>query len=184
MAELTTFVPVRRKPTGPVETFSRGGAGETVDQPMTTEDAAGILLRFASGARAVCTVSQVSAGRKNRIHFELDGSRAALAWDGERPEELWIGRRDEPSQLLLRDPGVLHPAAAGHTSLPAGHAEGFADTFKELYRAVYTAVAAGGPPPEPDYPTFAAGHEEALIGDAIARSAAEGRWITVTEDGA
>jgi predicted dehydrogenase len=70
-------------------------------------------------------------------------------------------------------------AAAAATSLPGGHAEGFADTFRELYRAVYRAVAAGGPPSAPDYPTFADGHDEALIADAIAASAREGRWVSV-----
>jgi predicted dehydrogenase len=182
MADLTTFMPVRRRPAGPVETFVDAGEVERVTEEVATEDAAGILLRLAGGARAVLTVSQVSAGRKNRVHFEVDGSRAALAWDGERPEELWVGRRDAPSQVLLRDPGAMHPGAAGHTRLPAGHAEGFADTFRELYRAVYAAVAAGGPPSEPGYPTFADGHREVLVGEAIARSAAEGRWITVAQE--
>jgi predicted dehydrogenase len=73
----------------------------------------------------------------------------------------------------------MTPAAAAATSLPAGHAEGFADTFRELYRAVYRAVAAGTPPAEPDYPTFADGHDEALIADAIAASARDGRWVSV-----
>ena len=39
--------------------------------------------------------------------------------------------------------------------------------------------AAEEEPERPDYPTFAAGHEQALIGDAIARSHAEGRWVAV-----
>jgi predicted dehydrogenase len=169
MADLTTFIPVRKQPTGPVETFSGTSDGDTVDTPMETEDAAGILLRLSGGARAVVTVSQVSAGRKNRLSWEIDGSVSALAWHSEAPEELWIGHRERPNELLLREAG----------DYPPGHAEGFPDTFKQLYRAVYAAVAAGGPPPEPDYPTFADGHEEALIADAIARSHAEQRWVTV-----
>ncbi len=180
MADLTTFIPVRRRPTGPVETFAAAG-GETVPREMETEDAAGLLLRLEGGARGVATISQVSAGRRNRLSWEIDGSRGALAWISEAPEELWIGHRGRPNELLLRDPSLMHAAAAGHTSHPAGHAEGFPDTFKELYRAVYAAVAAGGPPDEPDYPTFAAGHEAALIGEAIASSAAEGRWIEIEE---
>jgi predicted dehydrogenase len=172
MADLTTFIEIRKQPTGPVETFTSGAApaGETVDTPMETEDAAGILLRLSGGARAVLTVSQVSAGRKNRLHWEIDGSTSALAWDSEVPEQLWIGHRDRPSELMLRERG----------DYPPGHAEGFPDTFKDLYRAVYGAVAAGGPPDDPDYPTFADGHEEAVIADAIARSHAEQRWVTVT----
>jgi predicted dehydrogenase len=170
MADLTTFIAVRRQPTGPVETFSEANRGETVDTAMETEDAAGILLRLSGGARAVLTVSQVSAGRKNRLHWEIDGSSSSLAWSSESPEELWIGHRDEPNQLMLRERG----------DYPPGHAQGFPDTFKDLYRAVYAAVAAGGPPDETDYPTFSDGHDEAVIGDAIARSHAEQRWVTVT----
>ena len=181
MADLATFVPVRRMPVGPVETFAGAGAagGERVERQMETEDAAGILLRLTGGARAVLTVSQVSAGRRNRCSFEVDGARASLAWDSERPEELWIGHRERPNELLLRDATLMTPAAAAATSLPGGHAEGFADTFRELYRAVYRAVEAGGPPPQPDYPTFADGHDEALIADAVAASARTGQWATV-----
>ena len=169
MADLTTFIGVRKQPTGPVETFSGASDGETVDTVMETEDAAGILLRLTGGARAVVTISQVSAGRRNRLSWEIDGSEAALAWHSEAPEELWIGHRGHPNGLLLSERG----------DYPPGHAEGFPDTFKRLYRAVYTAVAAGGPPDEPDYPTFADGHEEAVIADAVARSHAEQRWVTV-----
>jgi predicted dehydrogenase len=169
MADLTTFINVRKQPTGPVETFSGASAGETVDTGMETEDAAGLLLRLTGGARAVVTISQVSAGRKNRLSWEIDGSEAALAWHSEAPEELWVGHRERPNELLLREAG----------DYPPGHAEGFPDTFKHLYRAVYAAVANGGPPDEPDYPTFADGHEEALIADAVARSHAEQRWVEV-----
>jgi predicted dehydrogenase len=169
MADLTTFIGVRKQPTGPVETFSGAAAGETVDTVMETEDAAGLLLRLTGGARAVVTISQVSAGRKNRLSWEIDGSDAALAWHSEAPEELWVGHRERPNELLLREAG----------DYPPGHAEGFPDTFKHLYRAVYAAVANGGPPDEPDYPTFADGHEEAVIADAVARSHAEQRWVQV-----
>jgi predicted dehydrogenase len=178
-ADLTTFIPRRQQPTGPVETFSAEVASETVAREIQTEDTASMLLRFEGGARGAVTVSQLSAGRKNALSFEIDGSRSAVAWTGERPEELWIGHRDEPNQVLLRDPALLTPAAAALASVPGGHAEGFENTFRELYRAVYRAVAAGGPPDEPDYPTFADGHEQTLIGEAIAVSAREGRWADV-----
>ena len=99
--------------------------------------------------------------------------------DSERPEELWLGRREAPNGALLRDPALLAPSARGTTDYPGGHAEGFPDTFKQLYKAVYRAVAAGAPPAQPDYPTFADGHAALLIGEAIARSATEARWVTV-----
>jgi len=79
--------------------------------------------------------------------------------------------------VLMRNPGLLSPAAQAATHLPAAHAEGFADTFRELYRAVYRAVAAGEP--GDDYPTFRAGHVENVLGDAIAESNREQRWVEV-----
>ena len=179
LADFATTIPVRRKPLGEVETFSGDDGGEREDAPMTTEDLAHILLRFEGGARGSVVVSQVSAGRRNSLRFEVDGSRGALAWDADRHEELWLGHRGRPNEVLLRDPTLLARDAARHTALPAGHAEGFGDTFKELYRAVYAAVEAGAPPADPDYPTFADGHRANVLGDLIARSNRERAWVEV-----
>jgi predicted dehydrogenase len=180
LADLATTIPVRRRPAREIETFASADDVEREDAPMTTEDLAHILLRFGDGTRGSVVVSQVSAGRKNSLRFEVDGSAGALAWDSERNEELWLGHRGKPNELLPRDPSLFRPEASARTGLPAGHAEGFAETFKELYRAVYTAVAAGGPPDEPDYPTFADGHWENVLGDAVALSNRERRWVEVT----
>jgi predicted dehydrogenase len=176
-ADLYTVHPVRHVPTGPVETYADAGAVERVDRPMTTEDVAHVLLRYEDGTRGQVTISQVSAGRKNHLSFELDGSEGALAWSSERHEELWLGHRDRANEILLRDPVLMCGPLRG--DYPGGHAEGFTDTFKQLYRAVYAAVEEGRMPAEPDFPTFADGHEEVLLGEAIARSAAEERWIDV-----
>jgi len=181
-ADLQTVIPIRRRPVGPVQTFAQTEA-EGEDVAIATEDLAHVLLRFEAGAPGAVVISQVSAGRKNMLSFELDGADAALAWNSERAEELWLGRRDRPNELLLRDPSLMKPAARETTTLPAGHAEGFADTFRELYRRVYRAVESGGPPPEPDYSTFADGHWENVLGEAIALSSRERRWIEVEVDG-
>jgi predicted dehydrogenase len=175
-ADLHTTIPVRRRPLGEVETFSRAEDVEREDAPMTTEDLGHVLVRFDGGARGAFKVSQ---GRKNYLHFEVDGSEAALAWNAERHEELWLGRRDEPSGVLQRNAALMQPSAAAHTFLPAGHAEGWVETFRELYRSVYADVAAGGPSSAPDYPTFEDGHRANVLGDAIARSNAERRWLEV-----
>jgi predicted dehydrogenase len=180
LADMATAIPVRRRPVGEVETYADAGDIERREIEMTTEDFAHILLRFGGGGRGSLVISQVSAGRKNSLRFELDGSRGALAWNSERQEELWFGHRDKANATLLRNPGLLSPEAQAYTHLPAAHAEGFADTFRELYRAVYTAVATGGPSGDPDYPTFAAGHWENVLGDAIALSNRERRWVEVT----
>src|SRR5690606_21796642 len=109
-ADLFRVHETRRRPTEAAETF-RSGQGATEAVPVETEDGATVLLRFEGGARGSVVISQVSAGRKNREWFEIDGSRCALAWDQERPNALWIGRRDGPNETLIKDPGLLDPAA-------------------------------------------------------------------------
>ena len=178
-ADLGTAIPVRRRPVGEVETFAAAADVERVDAPMTTEDLAHILVRFEGGARGSCVLSQVSTGRKNALRFQVDGSGGALAWDAERHEELWLGRRDRGNEILQRNAALMHPVAASRTHLPTAHAEGFADTFRELYRAVYADVARGEPSAEPDYPTFRDGHVENVLGDAIAQSNRERSWVAV-----
>ncbi|TMG66557.1 MAG: Gfo/Idh/MocA family oxidoreductase [Chloroflexi bacterium] len=177
MADLATFIKTRRQPAGPVETFTTDHGGKTVAREIHTEDSAMILLRYEDETRGALTVSQVSPGRKNSLVFEIDGSTSAAAWNSERPDELWLGHRGRPNEILLRDPALLNEDARAATSLPGGHAEGFADTFKALYAAVYGAVAQGRP--GDGYPTFADGHDEMLVCDAVARSSRERRWVDV-----
>jgi predicted dehydrogenase len=179
LADFATTIPVRRRPTGEVETFARADEVDRLDAPMTTEDLAHILLRFEGGARGSIVVSQVSFGRKNSLRIEVDGSAGSAAWDSESNEELWLGHRDRPNEILRRDPALLRPEAAARTQLPVAHTEGFADTFRELYRAVYADVARGGPSAEPEYPTFRDGHSENVLGDALALSNRERRWVEV-----
>jgi predicted dehydrogenase len=179
MADLATFIPVRHQPAGPVETFSTERAAETIDREIRTEDVATILLRYESGARGAVAVSQLSAGRKNSLQYEIDGSTGAAAWDSETPDHLWLGHRDRPNEILLRNPALMGPAGRAAAQLPGGHVEGFGDTFPALFRAVYADVLAGRKAERPPYATFADGHEEMLVGDAVLRSAREGRWIDI-----
>jgi predicted dehydrogenase len=179
MADLATFIGERQMPTGPVETFSTGRSSETVTRAMATEDAATILLRFAGGARGALSLSQVSPGRKNSLQYEIDGSDSAAAWDSETPDHLWIGHRDRPNEILQRNPALMTEAGRQAAALPGGHVEGFADTFGALFRAIYADVRAGGMADQPPYATFADGHDEMLVGGAIAESARLGRWVDV-----
>jgi predicted dehydrogenase len=144
---------------------------------VETEDAATILLHYEGGARGAVTVSQVSPGRKNQLAFEIDGAKSAAAWSSEHPDELWIGHGDRPSELLPRDPNLMNDEGRAASFVPGGHVEGYADTFRSLYSAVYAAVEAGRP--GTNYPTFADGHDMMLVMDAIASSAGAGRWAHV-----
>ena len=182
MADFKTFLPVRHKPTGPVETFTGKlqAASDTVEQVITSEDYASVLLRYTNGARGVMTVSQISAGRKNQLRFEINGAQSSLAWDGERPNELWIGHRNRPNEQLLKDPSLLAPEAQPFASYPGGHNEGYPDTFKQLYRAIYRYIDAGDTTAAPDFPTFEDGHRALCLNEAILQSAREERWINLS----
>jgi predicted dehydrogenase len=149
------------------------------DKPIKTEDYASILLHYENGVHGILTVSQVSSGRKNRIYFEINGSKSSLSWNGERPNELWIGQRSGPNQVMLKDPSLLSPEALSTASYPGGHNEGFPDTFKQLYTKVYDYILAGDFAARPDFPTFADGHYEQVLCEAIETSAKENRWVTV-----
>ncbi len=180
MAELHTFVTVRKHPAGPVETFAVGGGdGELIEEEMSSDDAAGILLRFDNGARGVVTISQVSAGRKNSVSIEVDGSQSALSWFSENPDHLWVGHRGRPNEILQRDPALASPEAARVIGYPGGHVEGYPDTFRALFGQVYADVVTGGSSAEPTYPTFADGHDALLVTEAVARSSQEQRWVRV-----
>jgi predicted dehydrogenase len=181
LADLYTFLPIRHRPVSAVETFSTagGGLGQMEVVQATNEDAASVLLRFAGGARGTLVVSQVSAGHKNDPQIEVAGSKASLAWDGRRPEQLWVGHRERRNEELLRDPGLMSEAARAVSLYPGGHAEGFGETFRALFADVYADIAAGSPSAEPAYPTFSDGLVGLLVEDAIVASHAKGTWQEV-----
>ena len=177
-ADLYTVHPVRHVPTEPVETYADPGAIERADRGMSTEDIAHILLRYEDGSRGQVTISQVSAGRKNYLSFEIDGSEGALAWSSERARG-----------------ALARPSRAGRTSsssvIPRSSAGRFAATIPQATRrdsrtpsgsstapsCVSERSEADAMPAEADFPTFADGHEEILLCDAIAESARTGAWV-------
>jgi predicted dehydrogenase len=179
-ADLRTVHPTRQRPLGGSETFtgSSGGDRSTEPVPVTTEDYGTVLLRFRGGAKGSFTVSQVTAGRKNCLRFDIAGSRSSLAWDSEEPNTLHVGHRGKANESLTRDPSLLTGDARPFANYPGGHAEGFPDTFKQLYRAVYADIA-NGKSATPLYATFADGHREVLLCEAILRSHREQAWVTV-----
>ena len=179
MAELSTFIGTRQEPKGPVETYSTKRSADTLERVISTEDTASILLRFEGGARGAVSISQISPGRKNSLVYEIDGSDGAWGWDSEQPDQAWIGHRDRPNEVLIRNPALMGEFGQAASSLPAGHVEGFFDTFCAHFRTVYADVVAGEPSAHPGYPTFADGHDEMLVGDAILESARQGRWVDV-----
>ena len=181
-ADLRTVHAMRQRPGGGVETFSGKGSAPRKTEPIavSTDDCGCVMLRFDNGANGCLWVSQTTAGRKNCLRYEIAGSQQSFAWNSEVPNELWIGHRDRPNEMLIRDPALMSASARAIASYPGGHNEGFPDTFKQLFRSFYGYVAAGDFTAPPPFPTFADGHREVLLCEAVLRSAREGRWVVVS----
>jgi predicted dehydrogenase len=155
---------------------------QTVDRAggrPATEDAVQLLFRTDRGATGTLTVSQVSPGRKNRLWFEVDGTRTSLAFDQEAPESLFVGSRGE-NGAVLRDPATLSPAAARLSVVPGGHPMGYLDCFAAFVRDVHDTVRAGGPRrATPLYPTFDDAARMVRLTAAVLGSAADRTWKEV-----
>ena len=145
--------------------------------PVTvqTDDFGAVLLHLGERALGSFAVSQVSAGCKNRFQFEIYGAKCGVAWNQERPDELWIGHRDRPNQVMTKDPSLLNAHAAKFADLPGGHAEGYADTHKQIFRRFYARVADASAPVE--YPTFADGVRGMELLEKVLESSRQRRWI-------
>jgi predicted dehydrogenase len=181
-ADLATVHPVRQRPLGEVETFKgKEDAGPAKTEPVdiATEDYGCVLIRFQGGARGCLQVSQVTAGRKNCLRYEIAGSKCALSWCSEQPNNLWIGHRAKPNESLIRDPALVSDRARRFINYPGGHNEGFPDTFKQCFRAFYDYIAAGDLSAPATFPTFADGHREIILCEAILQSHQDGGWVKV-----
>jgi predicted dehydrogenase len=178
-ADLATFHHTRRRPKGSVETFAgkTPQPGDYVNVPIDTDDFGSVLLRMGNRARGAFTVSQMSAGRKNRFTIDIYGTRAGVSWNQERPDELWIGQRNSPNQILVKDPALLYPKAAAYADLPGGHSEGYDDTHKQVFKRFYARVADPAAPAE--YPTFQDGMRGMQLLEKVEESSKKRGWVTV-----
>jgi predicted dehydrogenase len=179
-ADFATFHKVRKKPLKPIETY----AGKVLkpedyqDMPINTEDYATVLFRFENDGRGVMTVNQAAAGRKNRLYFEIDGSKQAVAWESEMPNQIWIGKRNGNNEIMMRDPSLVYPECRSLIDYPGGHNEGFPDTFKQLFRQVYTHIS-GERSGRASYPTFKDGLRELVLCEKIMQSNKNKAWVKV-----
>lgn len=179
-ADLQTFHKSRKKPNKAVETFTgkKLAPEDYTDIPMDTDDFGSVLLRLGDRTRGCFSVSQMSAGCKNRFNWEIFGTKKGVGWNQERPDELWIGERNEPNRILIKDPSMLDPKAATFADLPGGHSEGYDDAHKQVYKRFYAKVADPNAPV--DYPTFADGLWGMICLEKVLESATNGKWVNVS----
>jgi predicted dehydrogenase len=177
-ADFKTFHQKRMKPTKS-KTIPEINQSSNQEIDINSEDYASILFHFENGVQGVLTISQMCAGHKNKISFNINASNSSLVWNGEKADELWVGHRDEPSQVLVAESKQENQKKTENDSSPEFHNQVFSNTFNELYRRVYQYLLAGDFSREPDFPTFEDGHYGMLVLEAIEASAREKSWKTV-----
>jgi predicted dehydrogenase len=180
-ADFKTFhqkriVPTHSK-TGPEK--NQSFSGENQEFVINSEDYASILFHFEEGVQGVLTLSQMCAGHKNKISFNINASQSSLIWNGEKAEELWVGHRDEPNHVFVAESKQEIHQKSENDSSPEFHNQVFSNTFNELYRRVYQYLLEGDYSRKPDFPTFEDGHYGMLVLEAIEASAREKSWKTV-----
>lgn len=180
IADFCTFFPYRKKPFKEMETFTGKiqKSSKYKKIKIDTEDYAAVLLRFNGRAHGSLTVNQVAAGRKNRLAFEIYGTKKSISWNSEEPNHIWIGNRDSENRLLIKDPSLLDKYARKYAAYPGGHTEGFPDASKQLFNNVYECIIDGNIG-NADFPNFKDGYRELVICDAIVKSSRTGNWEEV-----
>ncbi|WP_369943863.1 Gfo/Idh/MocA family protein [Xanthomonas medicagonis] len=172
-AAFATVIAERGSSTG--QSFSTPAAGGAM-QAVASEDVAMAMFRTGAGTLASLTVSQVSAGRRNRLWFEIDGARASVAFDQEDAERLWIGRPDQREEVFVRGPGAGSAEQRRLSVLPAGHAQGYGNCFEAFVADTYHAIEGERPQ---GLPTFEDGVRSALIVDRVIASARTRAWTSI-----
>jgi predicted dehydrogenase len=181
-ADLQTFHKTRKRPKHAPKTFANKMLTvETfIEESVDTEDFGAVIFQMGKRTRGSMTASQVSAGRKNGFSLEIYGSKASVAWNQERPDELWIGKRDKANRIMIKDPALLNHAARPFADLPGGHGEGYDDTFKQVFRRFYASIADPKAPLE--YPRFTDGLRQMKIIEAELNSNRTRSWADVPKD--
>lgn len=184
-AHTETFHKTRYRPRGEVQTFAKVDPKSMVPYRVDTEDFGSLLLRFGKarhghvdGAHANASISQVAAGWKCSLYIGVYGTRGSVRWDLQQPNEIILGRRDEPNQVLQRGTAGFSTDIAGFTDYPGGHPEGFPDSHKMHYRAVYEHIAGGRKSPVL-FATAEDGHHEVELCEAILKSSRSKKWVIV-----
>ncbi|MBM3823977.1 MAG: Gfo/Idh/MocA family oxidoreductase [Verrucomicrobia bacterium] len=182
-AHIETFHKTRYRPKGEVQTFAQVDPKTMVPYRCDTEDFGSVLLKFgrashghAQGVHASASISQVAAGWKCSLYLGIYGTRGSVRWDLQQPNEITVGRRDEPNQILQRATAGFSEDVAGFTDYPGGHPEGFPDSHKMHYRAVYEHIASGRKTPVL-FATAADGHHEMRLCEAVLKSSRTRGWV-------
>ncbi len=98
------------------------------------DDDANILLHFDNGAKGILHNSQICNGEENDLNIRVYGEFGGLKWRQMEPNTLELTNQENGSRIIRTGVGNLSAHAQAHTRQPAGHPEGYVETFASIYR--------------------------------------------------
>ena len=142
------------------------------------EDDANMLIRYEGGAKGVLHCSQISCGEENNLNIRVYGTKGALAWQQEHPNELKFIPKGEAARILRRGNGYVSDVTKKFTRLPFGHPEAFIEAFANIYLEAVAAIRANIASKKGtfDHPTVDDGVEGMAFIETCVKSAASGKW--------
>jgi predicted dehydrogenase len=156
---------------------------KTFEPGRALDDYGTAVLKYANGALGTVTASQISHGRENDLWIEVDGTKGALEWHQEEPNEMVFRVNGKPHQIYTRAGGpYIGTTAVASTRLPSGHPEAFLEAFANIYTSAYADMVARAEGKKADsakslYPNVADGVDGMnFITQCVASSAAAGAW--------
>ena len=159
----------------PVRTDAAGQA-----HPITTEDTAFILTRFADGTPGQVMVSKAANGHKNDLQVTVWGEKYSLTWRQEEPDRLIQGEKGmNGARTLYMNAACCRDGARPFVTLPMGHVMGWADALKNAVQAFYASLSDGSWRGATVYAGLDEGIRHAAFVDACVLSSRERRWTEV-----
>ena len=162
----------------------------TFEEGRQLDDYGTAVIQFENGGLGTVTASQISHGRENDLFIEIDGTKGALQWRQENPNEMIVRKNGEPHKIYTRDPNApfMNGSGAAACRLPSGHPEAFFEAFANVYRSAYDAMAdraLGNSIEKVDtiYPNVHDGVEGMyFIQQCVASSADNGAWLPLKHE--
>ena len=154
-----------------MKVFASRGEQASID----TEDGATMIFKTDKGAQGSLVLSQVSAGRKNKLWFSFESPTESYVFDQEAPEALWIGGLAS-NQIVLRGVAEESVEAKAYSFLPAGHPQGYQDCFNAFVNDTYRSISGIQ---VDGVPTFTDGLRAAKITEAVLESSKTGTWVEI-----
>ncbi len=166
--------------------FGFDGEKAVPDDKGQMEDHAGLLLRLGDGIKGSVVLSEAAPGHKVEVFLEIIGTKACVSWNLQKINEMWIGRMSEPNGVIYKGFDLLHQEAQAVCAPPAWGQDGFSESFRQLYAAIFESLREEKHLEKGYRPLFADffdGHYMELMLLAMLRSSRTDTWQEVGSAG-